>query len=519
MAAAGLPDPLLAELGRARSGPMRDIVATIAAEQDRIIRASLRDPLIVQGGPGTGKTAVGLHRAAYLLYEHRQVLTRQGVLIIGPNKRFLAYISEVLPSLGEVAVVQTTLSGLVPALSVRGEDSDATARVKGDLRMAEVLARAATGAIGGVPEELVASSRWGTVRLSKADVETLLEDAVSSGGPVGLRRTRFRRALHRRIAAELTERRGPAVIGGDEVAADLRGDRAFQRAIDQLWPGQSAVGLVRSLLGRAPLLRQAGAGVLSSDEMALLARRPAAKVAEERWTEADLVLIDEAGAVLGDSPRRYGHIIVDEAQDLSALAWRMVGRRSADGRSITVLGDLAQSTASAGLHDWSDVIGALGHPEGASVAELSVGYRVPRPIMDFANRLLPLISAELPVTDSIRPWGDPPLVLSPPSPEAVLKEVIVQVERLGAVHQSVAVIAHADRLPELTPVLDQLTPSPTLLAPSEAKGLEFDAVVVIEPGEVFEQDRGAGLLYIALTRAVQELCVISGSALPDALAA
>ena len=517
-AAAGLPDPLLAELGRARSGPMRDIVATIAAEQDRIIRSPLQIPLIVQGGPGTGKTAVALHRAAYLLYEHREYLSRQGVLVLGPNRRFLAYIAEVLPSLGEMTVVQTTLPGLIPGAPVRGQEVPEVARLKGDPRLAEVLARAAVDGVGPPPQSVAANTRWGTVHLEPKDLDELIGQALESGGAAGLRRSRFRRAVIRRVALELSERRGPARVGAEEVAADLRRDAAFQKALDRAWPNRSAQALVRSILGRGPTLARAAAGILDPGEIRLLARRPARSAADEPWTDADIALIDEADSVLGSSARRYGHVVIDEAQDLSPMAWRMVARRSADGRSLTVLGDLAQATEPAALRRWEDVIAALGHPEGAAVAALSVGYRVPRPIMDFANRLLPSIAPDLSPTDSVRPWGDPPVILGVGTAAGLHPEAVAQARALSVDHRSVAVVAAPERA---GPLRDEFPPGPgqivSVIEPVEAKGLEFDAVVVVEPADIFGLPGGPGLLYIALTRAVQEMLVVHLAELPAPL--
>ncbi|MHB1925458.1 MAG: HelD family protein, partial [Acidimicrobiales bacterium] len=517
-AAAGLPDPLLAELGRARSGPMRDIVATIAAEQDRIIRSPLEIPLIVQGGPGTGKTAVALHRAAYLLYEHRDYLSRQGVLVLGPNRRFLAYIAEVLPSLGEMTVVQTTLPGLIPSAPVRAGEAEEVARLKGDPRLAEVLARASVDDVRPPPESVAANTRWGTVHLDPKDLEELIGQSLESGGAAGLRRSRFRRAVIRRVALELSERRGPALVGAEEVTADLRRDAPFQRALDRAWPNQSAAGLVRGLLGRGSTLARAGSGLLDPAEMRLLTRRPARSAAQEPWTEADVALIDEADSILGSSARRYGHVVIDEAQDLSPMAWRMAARRSADGRSMTILGDLAQATAPAALRRWEDVISAIGRPPGAEVAELSVGYRVPRPIMEFANRLLPSIAVGLRPTDAVRPWGEPPTVIPVGTVADVHLQVVARAETLAATHQSVAVIAPPERAAALRA---RFAPGPgqvvSAIEPVEAKGLEFDAVIVAEPADIFGLSGGPGLLYIALTRAVQEMVVVHHAALPHPL--
>jgi len=252
--------------------------------------------------------------------------------------------------------------------------------------------------------------------------------------------------------------------------------------------------------------------------MRLLTRRPARSAAQEPWTEADVALIDEADSILGSSARRYGHVVIDEAQDLSPMAWRMAARRSADGRSMTILGDLAQATAPAALRRWEEVISAIGHPPGAVVAELSVGYRVPRPIMEFANRLLPSIAAGLRPTDAVRPWGDPPTVIPVGSEADVHPEVVARAETLAAEHQSVAVIA----LPESAAALRaRFAPGPgqvvSVIEPVEAKGLEFDAVVVVEPAGIFGLSGGPGLLYIALTRAVQVMLVVHHRALPRPL--
>jgi DNA helicase IV len=519
-AAAGLPDPLLAELGRARSGPMRDIVATIAAEQDLIIRSPLQVPLVVQGGPGTGKTAVGLHRAAFLLYEHRDLLLRQGVLVLGPNKRFLAYISEVLPSLGEVAVVQTTLTGLVPSVPVRADEDALTARIKGDARLAEVIARAAVDGVGPPPGPLAANTRWGTVHLPPQAVEDIINTALDSGGAAGQRRTRFRRAVIRHVAAELSERRRPAVVSAEETSVDLRSDRPFQAGLERAWPNRTAAALIRSLLGRGPLLARAAAGLLDPSEAGCLRRRTGRTVAEEPWTEADIALVDEAEAVIGGTARRYGHIVVDEAQDLSPMAWRMVARRSIDGRSLTVLGDLAQATSPGALKDWDSVIHALGRPPGATVAGLSVGYRVPRPVMEFANRLLPAVAADLTPTDSVRPWGEPPLLIPVADRAALLATSLARIRELAALHQSAAVIAPPAMVGDLLAELGEgPNAAATVLGPAEAKGLEFDAVVVVEPAAIIEMNGGPGLLYIALTRAVQELSVTHSRPLPDLLTA
>ena len=527
--ASGLPDPLLAELGRSRTGTMHDIVATIAGEQDRIIRAPLDTPLVVQGGPGTGKTAVGLHRAAFLLYEHRSELERQGVLVLGPNRLFLAYISEVLPSLGEVAVVQTTLPGLAGTWRVRGEDPPKVAELKGDPRMAAVIAAACQAAVRMPTEALDASTRWGTVRLEADEVLSLMESARASGGPLSQQRLRFRRAVVRRVAAMLTERRPDVVVDADDIGADLREDRLMQRTLEHLWPTQSAAGLVRSLLSRPAVMDSAAGGILSREDRRLLHRRPARSVALEPWTEADLPLLDEAHTQLSEPARRYGYIVVDEAQDLSAMALRMVARRSADGRSLTILGDLAQATAPGSSRDWAAVIDAIGNPAGARVESLSTGYRVPRQIMDLANRLLADEAPDLPVTSSVRVTDDDPVFRSTPRLQlaAVASDEAARLLARFALVAMVAVPAQIDELVQALGAADvPTTPSGqppvagkvSLLAPAQAKGLEFDAVIVVDPRAFLAGPSGTGLLYIAMTRAVQHLTVVHTEPLPGALA-
>jgi DNA helicase IV len=524
--AAGLPDPLLATLGRSRGGEMQDIVATIAADQDRIIRAPADRAVVVQGGPGTGKTAVGLHRAAFLLYEHRQRLEREGVLVLGPNRLFLAYISLVLPSLGEVAVTQTTLPGLVTGWPIRAGESAATAALKGDPRLAAVLLAAVESGRRAAPGPVSVRTRWGAVRVAPGVLDELAEAARTSGGTARDRRSRFRRAVTATVVRQLSDRRAGA-LDESAVAQDLGADRSLQLVLDRMWPAQSAPALVRRLYGRAGSGPGRTAG-LSTAEMRLLARSPSPSVRTEAWTDADLPLLDEAESLLVGPPRRYGHVVVDEAQDLSAMALRMVARRSLDGCSMTVLGDLGQATAPGAPGDWSATLAALGNPPGAAVEELHVGYRVPAAIMDLANRFLSRAAPHLRPTRSVRPSGDAPEIRRVP-PGTLPDELAAAARRLAASWQTVAVIAPAGRLDDLARDLAGCgvpadppgrAPRPDVVAlvrPEEAKGLEFDAVIIVEPSELAATAGGAGLLYIALTRAVPHLTVLHERPLPDGL--
>lgn len=516
----GLPDPLLATLGHARRGTMRDIVATIAAEQDRIIRAPLDRPVIVQGGPGTGKTAVGLHRAAFLLYEHRRALERHGVLVLGPNRLFLTYISEVLPSLGEVAVTQTTLEGLVPAWPVRAVEVPEVAALKGDPRMAGALVAASDALVRPPAGDLTVTTRWGSVTVRATALARLLDRALASGGPVADRRARFRRSVTDVVARRLDDRRG-AVLDRIQITADLNADRSAAGALDRIWPTSSPAALVRRLFSRAT---SGAIGPLDAGEVALLARPAARARRDEAWTAADLPLLDEAAALLGGSPRVYGHVVVDEAQDLSPMALRMVRRRSRDGRSFTVLGDLAQATAPGATADWGLAIAALGNPAGAAVEALTVGYRVPAPIMDVANAYLASSAPHLEPTRSVRVDGEAPRVMRS---EGELPVVLASLAgTLLADFQTVAAISSAGVLDGLDRQLrDRALPVDppgvaarpgrlALVRADDAKGLEFDAVVVLEPAAIAALPGGPGLLYIAMTRAVQHLTIVHRSPLP-----
>jgi DNA helicase IV len=442
---------------------------------------------------------------------------------------FLAYIAEVLPSLGEIAVAQTTLAGLCPEWRVKRAETPDTAALKGDIRMAEVLARAAEAAVRPPASVVEASTRWGIVSIEASVVAGLAHRSLTSGGPLGERRSRFRRAVGREAMRRLARVR-PELEGDlEEVLGELGKDRALQAVLNRIWPAQSPVGVVRALYGKPALLRAASSEVLSRDEQAAL-RRPASRsVAEEAWTTADLPLLDEARAYLNGPPRRYGHVVVDEAQDLSPMALRMVARRSMDGRSFTILGDLAQATAPAAPLDWKVTLAALGSPEGSRIEELSVGYRVPGEIMDVANLVLSATSPDLRPTVSVRLAGRQPAWL-PCAPDELGRGAASVAVSLVEQHHSVAVIASAALHRQITAALDaaaiplvpyghaSLAGHVALVLPELAKGLEFDAVIVVEPALILAEPGGGGLLYIGLTRAVQFLAVLYSGELPAVLA-
>jgi DNA helicase IV len=520
----GIPDPLLAELERERLGEMRDIVATIQAEQDEVIRAPIETCMVVQGGPGTGKTAVGLHRAAFLLYEHRRLLYEQGVLVIGPNPIFLRYIAQVLPSLGEVAVRQTTIERLVSTggLRPRSVDAPEAAAVKGDRRMADIVHRAIWEHVAQPKDDIEVTTSWGTVRVEGDDVLEMLDDILDRRVPYSVGRQALRTRIHRAVGQRLEARRGDAAPDTADLEADLRRNRAFQAALTRLWPSLSAPALVRRLLTGRGVLRAAARGILDPDELHAVQRRAAPKLDAEPWTVADLVLVDEAEAAIGGPPRAYGHIVVDEAQDLSAMEFHVLARRC-PSRSMTVLGDLAQATAPAAQRSWPEVLDHLGSPATAEFTELDLGYRVPAPILDFANRLLPEAAPGLTPARSVRAAGAAPTVLAVDA-DALVGHVQRVASERAARWASVGVIAPDELYGPVGAHLDGSTAAggltgTTLLRPAEAKGLEFDAVIVVEPTLVAGSTAaGVRLLYIAMTRAVQDLTVVHARPLPAALA-
>ena len=537
----GLPDPLLAELERARTGQMRDIVATIQAEQDMVIRAPLEDLVIVQGGPGTGKTAVGLHRAAFLLYEHRELLERQRLLVIGPNQIFLRYIAQVLPSLGETAVVQATIESLMAGrYPVRAVDDPEVAELKGDARMSEVLRRAVHDRIAAPPDDVVVATDFGSVRLPAPQIAALVDIALGRDLPSNDRRELFRERLVRLARQRYEARPGADLSVEPAFVTSLRAGRDFKALLDRTWPSLRAPALVRSVLGNRHTLSRAADGVLEPAEQALLLRRNTARAADERWTRADLALLDEAEALTTGTPVTYGHVVVDEAQDLTSMELRLLARRTPE-RSMTVLGDLAQATAVGAQSNWDDVLHHLVAQEArqtvvapeaerrsrARIEELGVGYRVPAAILDFANRLLPVAAPHLRPSRSVRTAGDPPLVLSVAT-DGLAHAVATEVGALAQRWTTVGVIAPMSGLDSIAAALraaaidftdarrQTLSDSVTLLPPASAKGLEFDAVVVVEPARIVaEEPSGVRVLYVALTRAVQHLGILHAEPLPE----
>ncbi|MFE2550864.1 HelD family protein [Streptomyces sp. NPDC059355] len=530
--AAAVSKLLQQEIERPRVGPMRDIVATIQPEQDEIVRSGLSGSVCVQGGPGTGKTAVGLHRVAYLLYAHRERLARTGTLVIGPNRSFLQYIEQVLPALGELEVKQATVEDLVSrdGLEIRGADAAAAAVVKGDARMAEVLRRAVRSHVTPPSEPLMVvrgSRRWRVPAYELAEIVTELLDREIRYGAA-------RDALPQRIAHTVLVRMEQAGEAPDDRVQDaVARSAAVKAAVKAVWPAVDPAKLVLRLLSDAEFLAEHAQGVLSDEEQRLLLwAKPFRSVKSAKWSAADLVLIDEA-ADLVERTHSLGHVVLDEAQDLSPMQYRAVGRRCTTG-SATVLGDLAQGTTPWATRSWDEALAHLGKPE-AVLEELTAGFRVPREVIAYASRLLPSISPGLAPVSSVRETPGS-LVVALAADPSDLTASVIEACRVSLGHEgSVGLIAADARIPELAKALEAagtayLAPGEettahsrlTLVPASLAKGLEYDYVVLDEPAAIVagEPDERTGLrrLYVCLTRAVSGLTALYADPLPGALA-
>ncbi|MFI5046463.1 MAG: HelD family protein [Acidimicrobiia bacterium] len=512
-------DALIAELERARTGQMLDIVATIQVEQDEVIRAPLAGVLAVQGGPGTGKTAIGLHRAAYLLYHHPE-LARAEVLVLGPSRAFLGYIAQVLPSLGEEAVLQVTIADLVPKVRVRGEESVEVRRVKGDARMAVVIATALAQRRAPIADPIVVRIGRTRVVVTPDELDEMVAAQVARRVPYNVGRA----ALRTQLASFVHRRHGMVAADPEGVRRAIRSDPALHAALDTAWPSAPATTLVRSALSDPAVLGRAAAGVLDDDEQRALLRP-----ARAPWAAADLALLDEARALLDGHTSTYGHVVADEAQDLSPMELRMIARRSPTG-SVTVLGDLAQATGAWHHASWAEVVAHLAMPDGWRQTDLTLGYRAPAPVLELASRLLPVAAPEVSPTEAVRQGSHPVAMVHVAEEEllaAVVRETvarsvegaltacIVAPEQLEAVVRAFADAGVVVGLPDR----DGLARPVTVLPAPAAKGLEFDEVVVVEPAAIAGDDaRGLRLLYVALTRPIQRLTVVHARPLPSELA-
>ena len=507
---------LTAEIERPRVGPMRDIVATIQPEQDELVRADLDTSICVQGAPGTGKTAVGLHRAAYLLYLHRERLRRAGVLVVGPNRAFLSYISAVLPALGEVEVEQSTVEDLIARAPVKAHEDPTAAVVKHDVRMAAVLAAALDGKIGESTEPMTVSDgsyRW---RIGAEVLRRVVDEVRREHLPYATARERIRARVVGLLQRQVEARRGDSP--SDAWLRRMAKAKPVTDFLDQVWPAVTPEGLVADVLTDPP------AGVLTDDERDLIRwKTPPRSVKSARWTAADLVLIDEAAGLIEREPS-FGHVVVDEAQDLSAMQARAIARRSEHG-SITLLGDLAQGTAPWAAADWKETLRHLGKPD-AAVVPLTVGFRVPAAVVAFANRLLPVLAVDVPAARSLRSDGGLAVEQVSDVDSAVVAAVGTALAHEGSVGVIAADAAVAGVRAALaaagveTATADDVEAAArvTVVPASIVKGLEYDHVVVVEPAEIVAAEpRGLHRLYVVLTRAVTRLTVLHAAPLPAAL--
>jgi DNA helicase IV len=535
---------LISEIERPRSGPMRDIVATIQPEQDDIVRADAATTVCVQGAPGTGKTAVGLHRVAYLLYAHKEQVTRRGVVVVGPNLAFLSYIRNVLPALGELDVTQTTVADLVASTPIKATDTDEAAAVKGDARMAAVLRNAVWANLRAPKEALVVSRGARRLRLPAHEIEALAQELRDRGVRYGTGRELL---AHRIAHVLLTQLEAAGETCDDRTHDAVRRSAPVRKCVDEVWPKVDPKKLVFSLLSDLDQVIQNGFGLLSDDEMtAITWAKPPRGPGSAPWTRADQVLIDEAADLIERTPS-IAHIVVDEAQDLSPMEVRAIGRRCATG-AATVLGDIAQGTTPWAATSWPALLSHLGKPD-AAVRELDVGYRVPRQILDFASRLLPSIAPGLSPAQSLR--ADPNALAVVPVAAAELGAQVAAgcTVALGGAG-SIAVICADAHIDETSTALRAAGLGFTVLGaaaepgeaggPAEpgdggkpdlesegrltlvpvtlAKGLEFDHVILVEPARIATGEAyGLRRLYVALTRAVSRLTVFHAEPLPAEL--
>ena len=519
---------LAGEIERPRVGPMRDIVATIQPEQDEIVRVDIGTTVCIQGAPGTGKTAVGLHRAAWLLYAHRERLARSGVLVVGPNRAFLEHVGAVLPALGEIDVGHARIEDLTAAVVVSAVDEPALGVLKGDPRLAQVMHRAVWSHVVDPTDALVApngSRRW---RVPAHEVR----DIVAELRGRGVRYHAARAMLSQRLAhAVLLQMEAGGDSPDDRVQDAVARSRPVRAYADTLWPALDPAKVVLRLWSDPAFLAGCADGVLDPGEQSRLSWAAAPRgVARARWTAADAVLVDEVADVLDRTPS-LGHVVLDEAQDLSPMQLRAVGRRATTG-SMTVLGDIAQGTTPWATRSWDESLTHLGH-QGAHVEELTRGFRVPTAVIDLAARLLPHIAPGLAAPVSVR--EDPgrlDLVAAVdlwPAAVAAVRAALVEPGSVGLIVVDAEVTRAGQVLTDAG--LEHLSLGADhedgehrlqLVPATVAKGLEFDRVVVLEPAAIAaaEPDHRTGLrrLYVVLTRAVTGLTVVHTDPLPVELA-
>ena len=594
--ALGGPGALLASLGRARTGRMGDIIATIQGEQDRIIRNPLAGILLVQGGPGTGKTAVALHRAAYLLFTHRSTLERQGVLVVGPNPLFLNYIENVLPSLGESGVTLSTISELVTNVSVGAREDEDLDQLKGDIRMVKVLNRALRTRQHPLRDDVEIPVGRAILKLKATWTKDIVERARRRPGNHNQRRSAVGRELALRMANEYHSRfvknSDEEISQVNELADAIRATQQFKIALQRVWPRLTGQDLLHDLFGAPALLRAAGKDILSDAEIALLHRPRSQNLEDVLWTKADAALIDEARILLG--PRKkprpkakpgesgmldgvdldayagnvrqaalreaerlapaqsqeldeaefvtYGHIVVDEAQDLSPMELRVLKRRDLTG-SMTIVGDMGQATTAGSSASWNAVLQVLEPRREPARVDLTVSYRTPEEVLTFAEPTLKAASPDLEAPKPVRRAGSVPTV-EVVTPEQFATTLVNAVKRECADVEPgrVAVIVTSSRVDEIVSILkaaklDAIDPRElesrglsadlVVLGAEGANGLEFDATIVVDPIEIARRgsgeskaitSRGLRTLYVAMTRPTRRLAIVATNELPPTIA-
>jgi DNA helicase IV len=512
-----------AEIERPRLGPMRDIVATIQPEQDELVRSELNESVCVQGAPGSGKTAVGLHRAAYLLYTFPERLQRSGLLIIGPNRTFLRYISEVLPSLGEIDIAQLTVEDLVARHPVKRVDGDDVSVLKHSDRMATVLDRALYARVRR-PQESIAvtdgSYRW---RVDSYALARVIDEVRGMGAPYAVGREHVRSRVVTLIQQQAERRAGPKSVTW---ARRIGRSQPVAALLEAAWPAARPEEVVAALLSDPAVMEEAADGVFdAAEQRALLWAGPPRSERSASWSVEDMLLLDEVAGLIG-RPEGFGHVVVDEAQDLSPMQCRAIARRSAFG-SVTVLGDLAQATAPWSARSWQEQLTYLGKAQ-ATVVPLTTGFRVPAAVMELANRLAGALGVDVPPARSLRHDGELTVSEVDDVAAAMVSSVRAALDREG----SVAVIAADDAVAATSAALlragvETATAEEvgtaarvTVLPATVVKGLEYDHVVVVEPAAIVESEpRGLHRLYVVVTRAVSRLDVLHARPLPEPLVA
>ncbi|MFJ2564120.1 HelD family protein [Streptomyces sp. NPDC087568] len=510
-----------AEIERPRLGPMRDIVATIQPEQDDLVRSEPTESVCVQGAPGSGKTAVGLHRAAYLLYTFPQRLQRGGLLIIGPNRTFLRYISEVLPSLGEIDIAQLTVEDVVTRHPVRRVDAEDVSALKHSDRMAAVLERALYARVRH-PEESIAvtdgSYRW---RVDSGELARVIDEVRAMGVPYAIGREHVRSRVVTLIQQQAERRAGPKSVTW---ARKIGRSKPVAAVLEAAWPVARPEEVVATLLSDPAVMEAAADGVFdAAEQAALLWAKPPRSEKSAPWSVEDMLLLDEVAGLV-ERPEGFGHVVVDEAQDLSPMQSRAIARRSAFG-SITVLGDLAQATAPWSARTWREQLTHLGKAQ-ATVVPLTTGFRVPAAVMELANRLVADLGVDVPSARSLRGDGELTVSAVDDTSAATVSAVRAALEREG----SVAVIAADAAVAATTAALCKAgietatgeevgtAARVSVLPATVVKGLEYDHVVVVEPAAIVESEpRGLHRLYVVVTRAVSRLDVLHARPLPEPL--